>query len=803
MLQQAGISHSSCHSVTRDSRPVEVLQGTAPSSVIQMGAIMVDATSNFHRPEANFLDAGAHQDFRTCMELSAALDTLLPCIKPQTPNTLLTENPGAFQSMLNTHAQVLRREDDEVCAIIGSNAGFEPRGNNDEVLKIRDPRILIAVNADSSGHHSNRDEPVEPLANSNAKNFTAGVKDSNKYRKSKRAINKCWLLSHLSAITTPSWLKTTEQSTSSAQHKDEKKRREAQVDLAHSPHQIRLIKVDRTGCASLTEDALTKVFADLDRRVPFQDHVQSYFRYLSSFHTAETATARAAAEAQLQFYIFGTCHQAMERRFAIGEAVTPDDRTVNLWEILTRLHMPAHAASIVMPHELVNKTTDAKQATAVATAFEVHSAYGNISIYTTHADRLRFQGTLQLLLLRARRALQDLGKYVHDSSRSEGGFKKRVIIAQRRMKELRNFLNFFNEFLESHLEWLAECANVVDFRDTPTWTTYSATAAAQATQTAPNPQRAGALDRRATDDDTIDHLSFIQQTGSLEGRPYKAFAATAIAYMHLFCLHATSLQRVTMCRTGHFSSSLHHESAIIAQAQVGIVHLGSRKRDDAPFAGISKAFLADLTALQKQLRPDFLHEHLGEIVSLQVKSDTTPHCESLLMSLVALVNDPKIMKSITSQWLEQNGILATPSDLTDMLGFPNGMVIDVLKKNCTPCEAARWLTGILGYNKGCFIPPQNSRCFTAGLPTIMPKKLAEPILDWAKYETAAKLLQWQKLLDARGPEENRKSHISSYLRAEGDQMSPAMPAPMDVSSNRDTGTMTEEDLAWLHNAINF
>lgn len=457
----------------------------------------------------------------------------------------------------------------------------------------------------------------------------------------------------------------------------------------------------------------------------------------------------------------------MESRFASGDMTHRDGYTVNIYGILTRLvsDMPDHAAGIPLPTSLAGKKPNLDQRAMIIDTLksrsdkkdDVNSGYtnalGNLTIYTTHVDRLRFHGMLKQHLGTARLALQKLKAHVNDvANRDEEVFKKRVKAVWRCMSKLLQFLDLFKEYIEPHVEWLAECANVTDFKDTPTWT------APSRTTPAPTPVSQPQDIRDANDADPytgVDNLASVQDSVPYDAtRPYRAFAVTAHAYMRRPCLHSICLNRAAGGEPGKKTTSQKYESALVTQAKIGVLHFEIPKWDNT-ITPIDQAFFEKtLEGYNAGLKWKTLVDNLDDknaigVSSMIQKTSPTvsgaPHCESLLWSVLACLQDPEIMQHMTQQWLEHNGIFAAAEDLFEMLHFKNPAAVIFTycpdsKKCCPPC-------GILRYQMGFVAPGGHNKYSGVMLPKTLPRAQGLPVLQKIKATLGEKLLQWQQKLE--------------------------------------------------------
>ncbi|KXT00375.1 hypothetical protein AC578_3335 [Pseudocercospora eumusae] len=666
-----------------------------------------------------FLTREEHLEFRSCAKLHCALGNVLPRPPGQSASTTASkrEKPGTRQYLLSTHTGILVRKD-EVVSVVFAGTQIDQTNHGNDVIKVKHPKIVISGNQDP-------DDSTE----------------------------KSW---------------------------------------EYGPqHKIWIEKIDVTGSETPSQDVVIKYINDLMnskskgkfKHIDFIDHVKFYFQNLRDVHVATTMPEYNSAVRRLRHYVYLACHPKMLSRFASGSKTARDGYTTNFWEILTRpaTKMPPHSRHIALPDHFKSQEPNEEQAKIIRHSFArggYSKMIANMKIYDTNHARIRFQAMLRDHLIRAKTALDNLSQAMQTVARDpkpeqEAALTTVVKKAANHMVLLLDFLKRFSEFLEAHLQWLAQSANVTHFKDQVTWTEPKPQTVQtplpgtsedpkQKSSSGAEPQpNADDLEGDDPDDDTA-NFDAILNAEKHDSNPYRAWAMAAIAFLRTPCLHESYLRRATVAKPGHKTKSQKYESAVVTQAQVVVAKFKMTAWDNA-IAPIDEAFLKKLCQYECGLRPDFLFEALEDSTKIKIGKviqqyrpsiKGTTHCESTLMSLIAIVKNEEIMKHINDVWLEHNGVFATQRQLLEMLPDVIEM-IQVSKKHCPPCEVARCQMSLTGITTKAFIGPgYHTKWSGVLLPAIMPRKLGEPVINAAKRDLALKLLQWQRILEAE--EETKK-----------------------------------------------
>lgn len=626
----------------------------------------------------------------------------------------------------------------------------------DDVIPIKNPKVIIAVNLDP-------------------KNQTQGK------GKGKVSIGTNLDIAVEASTETPGKF----QPTKAQKFEENHAAKAAQVISTQKQceHKVTLTKLGVIDTQAPPEDVLAAIMADMQgwqglekdkSQQKFNKHVCTYFQYLRAVHTAPTTSIHAEAVVRLQDYVYAKSCSKMLARFASGAKITRDGHKVNFWEVLTTYTkvMPEHASNIPMPAHLATKTPDESQGMLIRSVFSKHTYVNQLAtttpIYSVPSERVRFQVMLQTYLARAKSGIAKLVQVMKDleekdgiaSSNSASDVTTALRNGRRGVVMLLDFLNAFEEFLEPHLEWLAQCANVVDFKDKPTWSLpYAKTPSQRAPAQTEFPD-AVQNEAESSEDEDEDDFTQTQASAMQESRdsPYKSCAVAARSFLRLPCLHEVCLRQATAAVPGNKTDRQNYESALIQQAQISVVNLEMKSRD-REIARIDTTFIEKLGRHAgftgpSQLRADFLIQNLSDKdkihVGKPIQHSSLPnisgssHCESILMSLIAIAKDKNIMGHINDNWLRHNGIFVTASDLLNEFG---GLVNWVLgsKKACSP----RGQTKASCITEADFIAPGFRKKWSGVLllPAILPKKLGKPVLDSTMLETAKKLYEFQRILD--------------------------------------------------------
>ncbi|KAK4609576.1 hypothetical protein CLAFUR0_14614 [Fulvia fulva] len=694
-----------------------------------------------------FLTRSQHIQVRTCGKLLCALDNVLDRERGLSASLTMPNaaHPGLFRYILNTHCNILVRRYEVVAVVLSGKRSSLATGPDDGVGNIIDPTIVIAANPRPDDYNKTR-----------------------------------------------------------TQDKDEKKVIVTQIDISNTVAPQTMIADLLQSMCNAKED-----ITNSSNTIPFADHVRTYFGLLRAVHAASDLTEHGNAVAVLRDYVYATSFPKMIMRFDNGAKEARDNSIINFLDIVMRTdNFPEHASRIQMPVHLLSKRPSPAQAKLIAIALEGMGAdyiktWQEANIYDTPVDRIRFQSLLQDYLSQAKRACEELQQTMDRAVNSICGspaaerpgklaieqakVQLAVQSARQRMSLLVTFLDNFKDFLGEHLKWLAEAANVEDFRSPPIWTEPRSTTAGSATPNPVPPEHGSSSEqkphindleeeREEEDSDLSDlyalqealHMSQQQRTSK-----YRVWAIMCQSWMELPGLPEISLRRATVGRPGLKSLREKHESALIQTAQVGLVNI-SIKCWDHECAKIDAKFIESLLGHQPDLDVARMAKKLKDKERIGVNKlersmvvAGAPHCEAILMSLIAIAKDESIMKHITDDWLEHNGIFATRKDLLEM--FPDVLpMVHVSKKCCPACEKVRAQMQRVGITTNDFVAP-GSHAKYAGflLPSFIPKRLGQPVLESIERDAAEKLMAWQKKLQsddfskALGNSKSPQSEINS------------------------------------------
>ena len=672
-----------------------------------------------------FLTRDEHLTARTCAKLCMAMDRVLP--RPagvSTPAERATY-PGLFNYVNNTHCVILVRQH-EVVAVVISGTRIDFTNDTTDVIKVKDPRIVIAANP--------REIEYKKIPGFNQSG------------------------SHKITIT--------------------------KVDVPGTiPPGAPGYDVISRHITELRASSTNSIEFEWHVQLYFM-----YLRDVHSA-TDEDAHHLASERLQDYVFVVSH-PKMLSRFAACFKPGGSDTPAVNFWELVTRpaYDMPAHAAQIEMPAHLAGRTPTDRQAQIILGLWSGSSDYSKVyaarPIYDTPQDRSRFQDMLRHVLFHTYQKLlqlqQQLSMFVSSSSLpiqiATNIVRSFLKDARDWMALLHDFLTYFDEFVIDHYKWLAEAANVTSFKHKPTWTPVDTTTPAHAVDdelpTAPVKQAEAppTIDQEeleaADDDDTkdaddIEHDVEDQQTKDamkqlkaglpITRDPYRPFASACRAFTRRPMFHLQALRRAIAAVPGRKTASQEYESALVNQAQVAVVKMEMQRWDKE----MKKVTLEFLKKLQKckgctGLKPEKLLTSLGDISKVLTggltKSTTTvgtTHCEAILMCLIAIAKDAEILAYIDDGWLQHNGIFATLEDLLNM--FPD--VIDFhggSKKNCPPCDILRSEMFRQDITKTEFVACGSHTKWSGYLlPAHIPRKLGAPVLEEFMEVTGKKLLEWQ------------------------------------------------------------
>lgn len=685
-----------------------------------------------------FLSRDDHLDFRSCAKLNTALDNVLPRAPGQSAAIAPIKDRSAFKGLLTTHCQILVCKN-EVVALVVSGAGLTATQSSAAVASIKDPRIVIAANPDPDDYKIRQKE-------------------------------------HEGAVELPT--ADTGETT-----KMNKKKQEADQKMKEQdgpPHKVTLTKIDVTGTNLPPQDVVLGVLEQMaharSSRESFTQHVRTYFQYLRAVHCATTHDEHKICTRRLRDYVFLKSHPKMLSRFNSGAIRGRDKHQVNFWLILTDLEskLPEHARHIEPPMHLKGKKPNLDQADRIARHLAGKSGYiesiVSMDVYTTHADRLRFHGMLVVLLRRARRGLLKLQR-VMDAARftpiGEVDLEEvNAALSRARVDVtiLLNTLDEFDMFLLPHFEWLAEAAGVVGLNETPTWSPYAVqTPMHQTEETLASGRLQDYPDAEANEEEGDEDVAVLEHAQSQEGsnansRTHESWALACKVFVRLPCLHEVSLRRATRADPVSKTGGQLYESALVQQAEVMVVNFEINSWDKQT-AVIDEAFIEKLRRYAPGLEPTKLIEYLqnpeiikvGNLIQKAQNTQPTttgaPHCETILMCLIAIAKNKEIMSHVCDEQLKVNGIFATTEDL---LRFPDNMTMVAGSKSaCPPCEKTRQQMPLAIDTKNHFAAPGfHNKWSGVLLPSFMPLTLGTYVVESTKIETAQKLLQFQILVDA-------------------------------------------------------
>lgn len=709
----------------------------------------------------HFLSREDHLDFRSCAKINSSLDNVLPRASGQHATATKAEHAGTFEFLLNTHCQILVCQN-EVIAVVVSGAGLNANQNPAAVASIKDPRIVIAANPDPDdfeGKHQQlkEGEQVNELKedkNVNEPQGTLAGEETLAGGTEKAAMTK-----------------TQKKKKAKYNLKQEKKAEQKKMELEGPPHKVTLTKINATGTDQPPQNVVRGVLDTLSQDVPTQEsftqHVRTYFQYLRAAHAATTREEHELCVSRLRDYVFLMSYPKMLTRFESGVMRGRPKHQVNFWLILTSLdeRSPQHAPKIATPQHLKGKKPNAAQTARLVKYFQTRSdsseSVANMDIYTTHADRVRFHGVLLWFLKRAKKGLTKLRDAMNaeESKPTEDDVVAALTAARRGVNILLNFLDEFDEFLLSHLEWLAEAAGVVDLNEVPTWSPPTTqTPLHQFAQSQAPPQTPNYVDADAKPEVGDDDKALLQNAQSSDGsdasvHTYKTWASACKVFLRLPCLHEASLRKATAANPLSKTGSQNYESALIQQAEITVVNFKINLWDNK-ITPINEAFITKLRDYQPSLEPEKLISYLGNEKIIQAGSLTTKetttgtaHRETILMCLIAIAKNKEIMSHVNDEQLKINGIFATTEDL---LRFPDNMtMVAGSKAACPPCEKTRQQMSLAINTQYNFAAPGfHNKWSGVLLPSFMPSTLGDFVVNSTKAETAKKLLNFQMLVDA-------------------------------------------------------
>lgn len=721
--------------------------------------------------------------FRSCARLNTALDNALPRASGQTATLSQSKHAITFESLLNTHRQILVCKD-EVIAVVASRPRLHAKHNSDAVARIKDPRIVVAVIPDPADHREegagvnqmggeeegagvNRlgGEEEGPGVNQlggEEEGATAAVRSKRSKKQVKRKGNAEKSQGFAAELETES----------------DRSEREG------PPHQVTLAHIDVTDTDPPPQDVVRGVLSHLSQAIsagePFTWHVRTYLQYLRAVHSATTIEGHKRCVNLLRDYVFLMSYPKMLSRFESGVVRGREKHPFNFWPILTGLAeaLPEHARNGALPIHLAGRKPNAAQADRITKLFRGSNCPDDVAamdVYTTHVDRLRFHRMLLSFLKRAKQGLFNLRAAMSGMTSRSGedvnaaGVISALSQARKGVNMLLNFLDEFDEFLLPHLEWLAEAAGVVELNEEPTWTVRTTQTPIHQSGVLPAPPQTGnfphaeEIGEDADEDaDMLKRAQFPDDSGA-SSHTSKTWASACKVFVRLPCLHEESLRRATGAHPHFKTGSQSYESALIQQAEVTVINFEINQRDDKT-AIINESFIEKLRRHQPELDPKKLIDHLrtlniikdGNLIHQQDPTATgTPHCETMLMSLIAIAKNAEIMSHISDEQLRVNGIFATKKDL---LRFPDDMIMVTGSKSaCQSCDKTRKEMSLAIkkpykftalHSREANLSDAHGAWSAAQLPSFMPLTLGKYVVESTKMETAAKLLQFQISADA-------------------------------------------------------
>lgn len=540
---------------------------------------------------------------------------------------------------------------------------------------------------------------------------------------------------------------------------------------------IMLTKLDMTGTSGPPIDPIGHVISqlaeqtNLTKQELFIAHTRTYLQYQQAVHRSETASTRHDAVTKLREYVYAKSYPKMLSRIKVGEATTRDKNTVNFWKILTinTEELPYKLTKHPISPRLRGKKPDVLQRGSIRYFWSSHpehrEAMLEADIYSSYDDRVRFQLMLRMHLLDTRTHLESFKASMEEAAEdpSEVNVQRTRIrygYARSSMSQYLRFMKAFDEFLGTHLEWLALAAGVTDWETDPRWE-------APKTSSQEDDERWPDAEENEEEINEYRELEEAIEVGrAAYSKSTRTWANAAKIYLHLPCTHEMYIHGTTtgIHRYGGRPKlgSQKFESALVLQAKVAIVNYDIKSWDQERTA-IDRDFMNKLGVYESGLQPNVL---LGALAEKQMTHaapnddkrffGATSHCQSVLMSLAAIAADSKIMNHVDNTLLEQQGIVATTADL---LAFPN--LHDFhrrYKKDCPVCESSRQLFEY--HNKEvAFINFGSHPRVGVILPPFIPRTLGEPALKAAMVEVAQKLLAWQDILKRSEPQKRTLSSI--------------------------------------------
>lgn len=318
------------------------------------------------------------------------------------------------------------------------------------------------------------------------------------------------------------------------------------------------------------------------------------------------------------------------------------------------------------------------------------------------------------------------------------------------VRELLCLLDLFDGILIHHLKWLATISGVKSSRDEPMWADDQMQTNRGSMSIDADSSQAGEKGHRQDDDDVkLDSLE------NSEG----GWPAAAIRYLHLICLHQSSLLRATNFSPVSKKTARKLETSQILNSSVAVVEIASQTSENARLRLNETLRILGREApklkvekLAHWLEVNLYNEQKAEVEASSTTSATTSgtvHAEATLMSLIALAFNKQLMQQMPPDGLQSDGALITKESL---LSMTNG-ALPLMHVSRPCCPVCSHITKILS-EKGLIdaqpsAAPQDfhARWRETSLPPFLPRFIAESCLFYVKEEATNRMLQIQYQLE--------------------------------------------------------
>lgn len=371
------------------------------------------------------------------------------------------------------------------------------------------------------------------------------------------------------------------------------------------------------------------------------------------------------------------------------------------------------------------------------------------------AGRRRFQEVLAVTLDEAREILTDLQDAMYEASRDNKGILAHrekieglVQNASEAVRELPCLLDLFDDILIHHLKWLATISGVKGSRDIPLWANGENQTNGGSVPIDADSSQAGRK-RPQQDDDEVE----LDRLEKSEG----GWPAAAKKYLHLICLHQSSLLRATNFSPVSKKTARKLETSQILNSSVVVVEIAPTTNENARmrFNETLGTLAQESPALKVEKIMHWLQETFGNEQSEQVEAPLsattsgTVHTEATLMSLIALVFNKQIMQQIPPGGLQSDGISITKESLLSMTNGASPLM-HISKPCCPTCSHITKILsekGLIDAQPPAATPDFHARWRETSLPPLLPRSIAEPCLSYVKEEAKTRLLQIQYQLE--------------------------------------------------------